>query len=194
MRDGKITLILPRQIGDAFVMKDAPVGRIARVSQRGGLGLTHQPCWAGVTPLPLMRDDGSMSRSEAGEGTAAVGGLSAGLRPGSASSATAHGRGSPIPRRASDRRGAGAPPGCGRQNAATTMVTAKWVSPSGRAPACPAWRCDSSTISSRVGVKALGQLVADRVGDGHGSGTSKLASVGRAPRRRRESRPRSSTT
>ena len=37
------------------------------------------------------------------------------LPPGSASSATARGRASPIPRRASDKRGAAAPPGSGRQ-------------------------------------------------------------------------------
>ena len=41
VRDGRITLILPRRIGDAFVMKDAPVGRTAAISQRGGLTLTH---------------------------------------------------------------------------------------------------------------------------------------------------------
>jgi 3-dehydroquinate synthetase len=28
VRDGKITLILPRRIGDAFVMKDAPAGQL----------------------------------------------------------------------------------------------------------------------------------------------------------------------
>jgi 3-dehydroquinate synthase len=28
VRDGRITLILPRRIGDAFVMKDAPIEKL----------------------------------------------------------------------------------------------------------------------------------------------------------------------
>src|SRR5579883_7399 len=43
--------------------------------------------------------------------------------------------------------------------AAETMVTRKWLSPSGRAPVWPAWRCDSSSISSLAGARPSVSLV-----------------------------------
>ena len=47
------------------------------------------------------------------------------------------------PRPASRRRGAGGQP-ARPAKAAETIVTAKWLSPPGRAPACPIWRCEWS--------------------------------------------------
>ena len=46
-------------------------------------------------------------------------------------------------------------------------MTAKWVSPSGRAPACPAWRCNSSTMSSRAGANRSVSLRRIVSADGH---------------------------
>ena len=37
VRDGRITLILPRRIGEAFVMKDAPLDELRGFSRRSGV-------------------------------------------------------------------------------------------------------------------------------------------------------------
>ena len=51
--------------------------------------------------------------------------------------------------------------------AAETISTWKCVSPSGRAPAWPAWRWESSRMTRRVGGSAGGELGADAFGDTH---------------------------